>query len=95
MTQDTYAKHAQMMQPAELQAFDKLVIFLRNVSCIGQAHPKLSRLNAFLMATCGVKVENQPIKARAVSYGALVQILGFSGVEVLLIDAEGCDFSKQ
>lgn len=91
MTKDSYEKHAQVMRPAELQAFDDLVIFLRNMSCVGQAHPEFSRLNAFLAATCGVKVEMAPIRARAISYGALVQKLGFSGVEVLLIDAEGYD----
>jgi len=79
------------MPPAELQAFDNLVIFLRNMSCVGQAHPEFSYFNALLAATCGVKVEMQPIRARAISYGALVQRLGFSGVEILLIDAEGYD----
>jgi len=91
MTQDSYDKHAQAMRPAQLQAFDDLVIFLRNMSCVGQAHPEFGRLNTFLAATCGVKVEMQPIRARAISYGARVHKLGFSGVEVLLIDAEGYD----
>jgi len=91
ITQDSYEKHAQAMRPAELQAFDDMVMFLRNMSCVGQAHPEFSRFNALLVATCGVKVEMQPIRARAISYGALVQKLGFSGVEVLLIDAEGYD----
>jgi len=91
ISQDSYEKHVQAMQPADLQAFDDLVVFLRNMSCVGQAHPEFSRLNSFLAATCGVKVEMQPIRARAISYGALVKKLGFSGVEVLLIDAEGYD----
>jgi len=91
ITQDSYEKHTQAMRPAELQAFDDLVIFLRNMSCVGQVHPEFSRLNASLATTCGVKVEMQPIRARAISYGALVQTLGFGGVEVLLIDAEGYD----
>jgi len=91
ITPDSYEKHAQAMRPAELRDFNYLVVFLRNMSCVGQAHPEFSRLNAFLAATCGVNIEMQPIRARAISYGALVQKLGFRGVEVLLIDAEGYD----
>mmetsp|Transcript_79173 Transcript_79173/g.183710 ORF Transcript_79173/g.183710 Transcript_79173/m.183710 type:complete len:556 (+) Transcript_79173:72-1739(+) len=91
ITQDLYKKYAQTVRPGELQTFDDLVLFLRNMSCVGQAHPAFQRLSTELEAQCGVKVETQPIKARAVTYGFLARMLRFSGVEVLLIDAEGYD----
>eukprot|EP00416_Gambierdiscus_australes_P036649 CAMPEP_0171105732 /NCGR_PEP_ID=MMETSP0766_2-20121228/63315_1 /TAXON_ID=439317 /ORGANISM="Gambierdiscus australes, Strain CAWD 149" /LENGTH=321 /DNA_ID=CAMNT_0011566663 /DNA_START=11 /DNA_END=973 /DNA_ORIENTATION=- len=91
ITRDSYEKYTQTVRPAELKMFDDMVLYLRNMSCVGQAHPEFGRFSMQLEARCGVKVEPQPIQARAVTYGVLARVLRFSGVEVLLVDAEGCD----
>lgn len=91
ITPERYRKYVQTVRPTELQAFDDLVLFLRNMSCVGQAHPEFKRFSVELEVQCGVKVETDTIKAKAVTYDALSRMLHFSGVEVLLIDAEGCD----
>eukprot|EP00418_Pyrodinium_bahamense_P097182 CAMPEP_0179031348 /NCGR_PEP_ID=MMETSP0796-20121207/11024_1 /TAXON_ID=73915 /ORGANISM="Pyrodinium bahamense, Strain pbaha01" /LENGTH=518 /DNA_ID=CAMNT_0020727537 /DNA_START=139 /DNA_END=1693 /DNA_ORIENTATION=- len=90
ITPECYKKYTEMVRPTELQSFEDLVLFLRNMSCVGQAHPEFGRFSAEL-AKFGVKVEAQPIRARAVTYGGLARMLHFNGVEVLLIDAEGYD----
>ena len=61
------------------------------MSCVGQAHPEFWKFSEHLEQEYGVKVEMVPVEAWGLTYGALSQRLHFSGVEVLLIDAEGFD----
>eukprot|EP00928_Gymnodinium_smaydae_P014477 TRINITY_DN1530_c0_g2_i1.p1 TRINITY_DN1530_c0_g2~~TRINITY_DN1530_c0_g2_i1.p1 ORF type:complete len:604 (-),score=104.13 TRINITY_DN1530_c0_g2_i1:134-1945(-) len=73
------------------QAFDDAVLYLRNMSCVGQKHPEIDAHNDEILERFGVRVETEAMEARVLSYGDLARRLHFRGCEVLLIDAEGYD----
>mmetsp|Transcript_31857 Transcript_31857/g.75600 ORF Transcript_31857/g.75600 Transcript_31857/m.75600 type:complete len:548 (-) Transcript_31857:60-1703(-) len=91
ITPKCYEDCVQELLPKQQEAFDFLVSFLRNMSCVDRAHPELLRFNAELEEQCGVQLRTEAISAKALTYGALARMLHFRGVEVLLIDAEGYD----
>lgn len=91
VTPQMYENAASKVPWALRDSFDNLVIYLRNMSCVGQKHPDLDRCYKQLEAMIGVGVEMEPIRARAFSYSEMSSMLNFNGVEVLIVDAEGHD----
>ena len=91
ITPENYQSYLEQVAPEKLRDFADAVLFLQNMSCVGQAHPEFWKFSEHLEQEYGVKVEMVPVEAWGLTYGALSQRLHFSGVEVLLIDAEGFD----
>ena len=91
ITPEQYSECLKRVEPVERQLFDDSVLYLRNMSCVGQVHPSFQSLSMELQGQYGVKVEMEPIQVRGLSYCDLCRTLRFSGVEVLMIDAEGHD----
>lgn len=91
ITPEKYQSYLDQVAPEKLQDFADAVLFLQNMSCVGQAHPEFWKFSQQLEQEYGVKVEMEPVEAQGLTYGALSHRLHFSGVEVLLIDAEGFD----
>eukprot|EP00928_Gymnodinium_smaydae_P014476 TRINITY_DN1530_c0_g1_i1.p1 TRINITY_DN1530_c0_g1~~TRINITY_DN1530_c0_g1_i1.p1 ORF type:complete len:604 (-),score=96.73 TRINITY_DN1530_c0_g1_i1:147-1958(-) len=81
---------AQVPRPRR-EAFDAAVLYLRNMSCVGQKHPEIDEHADRILESFGVRVETEAMEARVLSYGDLARRLRFRGCQVLLIDAEGYD----
>ena len=88
---DSYESCLRLVNATEQKAFRDQVLFLTNMSCMGQEHPALEDHASKIEREFGVKVEAQGIEAAAITYGDLSDGLRFCGAEVLLIDAEGHD----
>ena len=91
VTQEEYLRCLRAVSDENLASFEDSMTFLRNMSCVGQAHPDVKCCTEAMEVDFGVTVTMETIKARAVTYGSLVDWLNFNGVEVLMIDAEGHD----
>lgn len=72
------------------EKLEELLLFLRNMSCVGQLHPDWPQHSHKLADMFGIKVELD-VHAEMLSYATLVNKLRFRGVDVLLVDAEGHD----
>ena len=88
---DCYQSYLRQVKATDRNAFVDAALYLRNMSCVGQDHPEFVEKALCLEREFGVKVEAQTIDATAFTYSALTERLGFCGVEVLMIDAEGHD----
>ena len=91
ITSEKYKSYVDQVPPDKLQEFVDSMLYFQNMSCVGQEHPEFRKNSQRLEQKYGVKVEMEPVDAWSVSYQALSQWLRFSGVEVLVIDAEGFD----
>ena len=91
LSQETYRRALEQVNPQEAGALSRALLYLRNMSCVGQIHPAFEGHSGWLLEEYGVDVDMSPIQATVISYGGLVRHLNFSGVEVLVIDAEGND----
>ena len=91
ITQEHMEACLQKLSLSEQEAFASQLIYLRNMSCVGQEHPQFSFFSESLEQQFGMKVKMEALDAISLSYASLAQMLGFSGVEILVIDAEGHD----
>ena len=79
------------LSPKERKDCKDRIVYLENMSCVGQTHP-LYKSNANKIAELfNVHVQMKPMQILALTYDQLAQMLNFSGTEVLMIDAEGHD----
>lgn len=65
--------------------------YLRNMSCLGKAHPDFAECQARIQWKHSVCVQMEPREVDVMSWESLVKKARFKGTEVLLIDAEGSD----
>ena len=86
---DSYESCLRLVNATEQKAFRDQVLFLTNMSCMGQEHPALEDHESKIKKEYGIKVEAQDNEAAAITYGDLSDRLRFCGTEVLLIDAVG------
>lgn len=91
LTADKYAAYLSAVAKERRAEFESDVLYLRNMSCVGRAHPEFWKFREAIEEKYGVRLELEPVEAPCLTYGELSERLHFSGVEVLLIDAEGFD----
>ena len=65
--------------------------YLLNMASVGRDHPDFHHCARRIKEEYGVVIQMEQIEALSVTYGKLSSMLRFSGVEVLIVDAEGCD----
>ncbi len=86
---DSYESYLRLVNATEKKAFRDQVLFLRNMSCMGQEHPALEGHESKIEREFGIKVKAQDNEAAAIAYGDLSDRLRLCRTEVLLIDAVG------
>ena len=91
LDKDCYQSCLRQVHADHLTEFVDRVLYLRNMSCVGQDHPLLQDCVLQLEQDFRVKIKTQAIDTVGITYGALTEKLRFGGVEVLMIDAEGHD----
>ena len=79
------------LEPVARSIYCERIEYLRNMSCMGQAHPDFERCRALIQQRCGVTVRLTTVDVEVLTYGALSSLFNFRGTDVLMIDAEGCD----
>mmetsp|Transcript_23996 Transcript_23996/g.53143 ORF Transcript_23996/g.53143 Transcript_23996/m.53143 type:complete len:533 (-) Transcript_23996:31-1629(-) len=91
ITPECYQKYLQEVAPVDRLAFEASMLYFRNMSCVGRDHPELIYWQESLASRFGPVVEMQPVESMSFTYSDVCNMLRFSGVEVLVVDAEGHD----
>ena len=79
------------LDPLRKKECEDRLLYLKNMSCVGQENPGFEGNQAYIAKHFGVSVRLRQVRARSFSYNALSSYLRFSGADVLMIDAEGHD----
>ena len=87
----TWKHLMQRLDPKEQESFYESVLFLLNMSSVGWPLPWFKECRNDIEQQHGVRLDLQKHEVRCFSYSGLVQLLNFSGTEVLIIDTEGQD----
>jgi len=91
LDQECHMKALSELNPLRRKECEERIVYLQNMSCVGEAHPEFESKRLEIEAVFGVRVELRSEKATLCSYDALSHLLGFCGADVLMIDAEGHD----
>ena len=87
-------RHDQLLQQvphAQREAFMKSLHYIRNMSCVGQVHPRLAEHQQWMQEEFGVWVDMDREQTDVWTWAKLTQRLNFKSCEVLIVDAEGQD----
>ena len=75
----------------QCDVYDAAVLYLKNMSCVGQVHPYAMPCLEDIRKDFGVCIEIEKVHVTGITYGDLHCMLNCSGTELLVIDAEGHD----
>jgi len=91
LTQRKQDKLMQQVNGEYSQGLERSLVFLRNMTCVGDVHPEFEGQQAWLRDCYGVEVDLEELRTEVWSYQHLSWAMNFRGCELLIVDAEGHD----